>query len=95
MQQNLIAAINNGSWRNGVNRVGTAGWKAKTQASSANYANGFSKGAAAQRSAIAKILAAEAQIVGSLPPRGSYEQNKARSTAVMDQLHALKGTLGA
>ena len=95
MQQNLNAAIANGSWRNGVTRVGTNGWKAATQASSANFSNGFTKGAAKQRAAIAKILAAEANIVSSLPPRGTYEQNKARSTAVMDQLHALKGTLGA
>ena len=95
MQQNLVAAIANGSWRNGVNRVGTNGWKQATAASSANYTNGFSKGASKQASAIAKIISAEQNIVSSAPPRGTYEQNKARSTYVMDQLHALKGTLGA
>ena len=93
--QNVTQAIQNGTWRNGVNRVGTNGWKTATKASTANFANGFTKGAAAQRAAIAKILAAEANIVASAPPRGTYEQNKARATYVMDQLHALRGTLGA
>ena len=95
MLQNVTAAINNGSWANGINRVGTQGWKNATQASSGNFSNGFTKGAAKQRAAISKILAAEANIVGSAPPRGTYEQNKARATYVMDQLHALRGTLGA
>ena len=27
--------------------------------------------------------------------RGTFEQNKLRATAVMDSLHALKGSLGA
>lgn len=92
---NVTAAISNGSWRNGVNRVGTQGWKSATQASSANFTNGFTKGASRQATAIAKILQAEQTIVQGLAPRGSYEQNKARATSVMDQLHALKGTLGA
>lgn len=95
MRQNLIAAIDGGAWRNGVSRVGTNGWKSATQASSGNFSNGFTKGAAKQRAAIAKILSAEANIVGSAPPRGTYEQNKQRATYVMDQLHALKGQLGA
>ena len=92
---NVTAAIQNGSWANGVNRVGTQGWKSRTLDKGANFATGFQAGAARQASAIAKILQAEANIVGALPPRGTYEQNKTRATAVMDGLHALKGTLGA
>lgn len=93
--QNVTTAISNGSWARGVQRVGTQGWKQATVDKSSNYTTGFQAGASRQAASIAKIIAAEQQIVASLPPRGSYEQNKARSTSVMDQLHALKGTLGA
>ncbi len=92
---NVTQAITNGSWANGVNRVGTGGWKAATVSKAANFATGFTAGASRQASAIAKIISAEASIVSSLPPRGDYNQNKTRATAVMDALHALKGTLGA
>jgi hypothetical protein len=95
MRTNLNLAIDQGRWAAGVQQVGTTGWKSRTQAKVGNYSTGFTAGAARQASAIAKILAAEANIVGSLPPRGTYEQNKARATAVMDGLHALRGQLGA
>jgi hypothetical protein len=95
MLTNLTQAISNGSWAAGVNRVGTAGWKSRTVDKGSNFATGFQAGASRQASAIAKILQAEASIVGSLPPRGTFEQNKLRATAVMDSLHALKGSLGA
>lgn len=95
MQQGFNDAVSSGRWANGVNRVGTQGWKQATQNKVSNYSTGFTAGASAQAAAISKILAAEANIVGSLPPRGDYTQNKARATAVMDGLHALKGTLGA
>lgn len=92
---NVTQAITSGAWANGVNRRGTGGWKAATVAKAANFSTGFTAGASRQASAIAKILQAEANIVGALPPRGDYNQNKTRATAVMDGLHALKGTLGA
>lgn len=95
MLSNLTQAVNSGRWASGVQAVGTNGWKSRTQAKISNYSTGFTAGASRQRAAIAKILAAEANIVGSLPPRGTYEQNKARATTVMDGLHALKGQLGA
>jgi hypothetical protein len=95
MQTNWQQAVSSGQWANGVNRVGTQGWKSATQSKVSNYSTGFSAGAANQSAAISKIIAAEANIVGSLPPRGDFTQNKARATAVMDGLHALKGTLGA
>ena len=95
MQANLNNAINSGAWANGVNRVGTNGWKQATVDKVSNFSTGFNAGASKQAASIAKILSAEANIVGSLPPRGDYNANKARATAVMDGLHALKGTLGA
>lgn len=95
MQQNLNDAISSGRWAAGVNKGGTPHWKAQTVASQSNFTNGFSKGAPRQAAAIQKIMQAEATINQSLPPRGTFEQNVARSVAVQTQLHALKGTLGA
>lgn len=95
MASNFATSVNNGTWESGVNSVGNQGWKDRTVAKLPNFGQGFTAGADRQAASIAKIISAEANIVGSLPPRGTYEQNKARATAVMDQLHALKGTLGA
>jgi hypothetical protein len=95
MLSNLTQAVTSGLWANKINAKGTGGWKADTLAKTANFATGFQAGASRQATAIAKILQAEAGIVSSLPPRGTFEQNKTRATALMDALHALKGSLGA
>lgn len=92
---NWNQAVSSGRWAQGVARTGTQGWKSATEAKSANYSTGFQAGAAKQQAAIAKIVAAEQNIVGSLPPRGTYEQNKVRATTFMDNMHALRGQLGA
>jgi len=93
--QGLANAQALGSWQAGVNAAGTNGWKSATQAKAANYSTGFTAGAAEQQQAITKIMNALQGIVPALPPRGTYSQNKARATALMDAMHALKGTLGA
>ena len=93
--QNLTQAFTSGRWRQGVQNTGTQGWKTATLASSANFQNGFTKGAANQQVAINKIMNALGGIVPSLPARGTYEQNKLRATALMDGLHSLRGQLGA
>ena len=95
MLNNVTQAITNGRWAAGVNRKGTNGWKADTVARLANYSVGFQAGSNKFGTAIAKVIAAEQNIVGSLPPRGDYNANKARSNSFMDQMHSLKGTLGA
>ena len=95
MQNNWTQSVTSGRWAQGVQNTGTNGWKSRTVAKLSNYSTGFQAGASRQAAAIAKIIQAEQNIVGSLPPRGDYNQNKARATAVMDGLHALKGTLGA
>lgn len=92
---NWNTAVQSGRWAQGVQRTGTQGWKTATEAKSSNYSTGFQAGAAKQSAAIAKIIAAEQNIVGSLPPRGTYEQNKVRATTFMDNMHALRGQLGA
>lgn len=88
-------AVASGLWAAGVNRVGTAGWKADTVARIPNYSTGFQAGAQKQAAAAQKIMAALGNIVPNLPARGTYDQNKTRATALMDSLHALKGQLGA
>lgn len=95
MAQNYATSVNNGTWEAGVNRVNTAGWKSRTQAKITNFSSGFTAGASRQASAMGKILTAEANLLSTAPPRGTYEQNKQRATYFMDGLHALKGTLGA
>lgn len=92
---NVTMAIQSGLWAGGVNKVGTAGWKAATVAKEANYSTGFTAGAAHQAAAAQKIMSALAGIVPGLPARGTYDQNKVRATTLMDALHALKGSLGA
>ena len=94
MQQNFQTALANGSWDRGVQAAAST-WKQDTIAKAPNYSTGFTAGASKQATAIGKILQAEANIVGSLPPRGDYQTNVNRATAVMAGLHALKGTLGA
>lgn len=95
MIANWQTAVNSPMYDNHVNAIGTAGWKQATVAKQGNYSTGFAAGASKQAVAAGKLFNAMQNVVGSLPPRGSYEQNKARATSVMDQLHALKGTLGA
>ena len=95
MLQGVQQAVTSGLWAARVNAVGTNGWKSATVARIANYATGFQAGAAKQAASIQKIISAEQNIVPSLPPRGTYDQNKQRATAFMDAMHALKGSLGA
>src|SRR4051794_38792175 len=37
MLQNLTQAVSSGRWAQGISRVGTGGWKSRTEAKSANY----------------------------------------------------------
>lgn len=93
--QNVTQAISSGAWAAGVQRRGTAGWKAATVSKQGNFTTGFQAGAANQAAASQKIMSALANIVPNLPARGTYEQNKIRSTTLMDALHAQRGQLGA
>jgi hypothetical protein len=95
MQTNWQQAVSSGRWAAGVQNVGTGGWKQASVSKASNYTTGFQAGASKQAAAIAKVLQAEANIVNSLPPRGTFEQNVQRSVAVQTALHALKGQLGA
>lgn len=91
----LANAQANGLWQAGIQAAGTAGWKSAAQAKAANYSTGFTAGSAEYQVAIQKVMGALNNIVPSLPPRGTYDQNKLRATTLMDALHSLKGQLGA
>jgi hypothetical protein len=95
MQQNWLASLANGSWANGVQSVGTAGWKAATQAKEQNYLTGFNAGSAAFQTSITKIMNYLATAVPALPPRGDINQNLQRSNALALALHSQRGSLGA
>lgn len=88
-------AYANNRFASGVTRRGTAYWKQQSQAKSANYQTGYSAGVNNYSAAAQKILAAEAQIVSSLPPRGDINQNLQRVQQLDMALHSLKGQLGA
>ena len=92
---NFNAAVTSGRWAAGVQRRGTQYWKQQTEAKSANYSQGFTAGTQNFTSAIGKIIAAEQNLVQSLPPRGDINQNLQRANAFALGLHSLKGQLGA
>ena len=91
----LANAQAQGLWQRGIQAAGTAGWKAAAQSKASNYSTGFQAGAGEYTQSIQKVMGALQNIVPSLPPRGTYEQNKVRATTLMDSLHALKGQLSA
>ncbi len=93
--QGFNEAVSSGRWAQGVQATGTQGWKSATEAKAANFGVGFNAGAQKQAAAAQKIMGALGNIVGSLPPRGDFNQNVQRSVQVQTQLHALKGQLGA
>lgn len=88
------AAANN-RFANGVTRRGTQYWKQQSEAKAGNYSVGYSAGVNNYSSAAQKILAEEARIVSSLPPRGDITQNLQRVQQLDMALHSLKGQLGA
>jgi hypothetical protein len=88
------AAANN-RFANGVTRRGTSYWKSQSEAKAANYGVGYNAGVNNYSAAATKILAAEANIVAGLPPRGDIMANLNRVTQLDLALHQLKGTLGA
>lgn len=95
MLQGVTQAVTNGSWRNGVSRVGTNGWKAATAAKAANFGVGFNAGVNKYNAAAAKLQPYLASAVASLPPRGDINQNLGRSAALAMALHSQRGNFKA
>ena len=93
--QGVQDAAANNRFANGVQRRGTGYWKSQSEAKAGNYTTGYSAGANNFSSAITKIIAAEANIVNSLPARGDFNANVQRMVQNAQGLHALKGQLKA
>ncbi len=92
---NFTQSVTSGRWAAGVTRRGTAYWKQQTEAKSSNYSQGYSAGAGNYAAAAQKVMAAIAQGVANLPPRGDINQNLQRVQSLDLYLHSLKGQLGA
>lgn len=92
MATNWNASINNGTWKANLQKAGLKGWQAGMTAKTIpNLANNAAAGQAHYQTFIAQWKGAVAGMVANLPARGSYAQNKARSAAMQDALHAVKG----
>ena len=98
--QAYLAGVQQGvaKWKAKLGNMSAASWKAETVAKGqSRYGQGVTAGQAKYNAAIAKVLAAEKAIVGSLPPRGNIDQNIARSGAFQRAMHqaAQTGALSA
>lgn len=92
---NFTQSVTSGRWAAGVTRRGTAYWKQQTEAKANNYTQGYTAGAGNYNAAAQKVMAAIAQGVANLPPRGDINQNLQRVQSLDLYLHSLKGQLGA
>lgn len=93
--QGVQEAYSSGRWASGLSRGGTAYWKSQTEKKASNYGTGITNGASNYGVAAQKVMAAIAQGVANLPPRGDINQNLQRSASLATYLHGLKGQLGA
>lgn len=88
--QNTIAAKS--TWQKNVN-IPLDQWKSDMLTKGKDR---IGSGAQAAQPKMANFLTKLAPVVNnakaSLPPRGTYEQNKARATKMMDALHQAKGS---
>lgn len=76
-----VAAVDLGTWKNAATTVGAA-----------RLATGATKGMPKMQSFMNNFLPALSGIVGSLPQRGTFEQNLNRFAQYAQALHAKKGT---
>lgn len=95
-QQNLYAsqvAANASKWARNVSRVSLGDWQSATVTKGIpRLATGAAQAESKMQSFMSSFLPTLAAAVGALPARGTYEQNKARSNALMDALHAKAGS---
>ena len=93
--QGVQQAYASGRWAAGLTRGGTAYWKSQTEKKAVNYGAGYAAGVGNYSTAATKVMAAIAQGVNNLPPRGDLSMNLQRSASLATYLNGLKGTLGA
>lgn len=76
-----VAAVDLGTWKNAATTVGAQ-----------RLASGATKGMPKMQAFMGNFLPQLASIVGSLPQRGTYDQNINRFTQYAAALHAKKGS---
>lgn len=94
-QAAYVAGVQNNAkiWAAKVGAVDLATWKAAaTGVGSSRLSSGATKGLPKVQSFMQGFLPALTSIVGSLPNRGTFEQNMARSMSYAQALHARKGS---
>lgn len=90
--QNVAAAQN--KWATNVAGVSLASWQADyINKGLPRVGTGAQNAVPKMTSFFTKLIPAINSAKASLPPRGTYDQNKARAAAWMDKMHALQGTL--
>lgn len=99
MVTNFQRAVSDGKWENNLQAVGDAGIKAAARAKADNYGTGTaagSPGASKFGTAIAKIIAYEAQNLPQIysMPKGTLAAGKARMNAWADIMAAGAGNFG-
>lgn len=92
MVQNWNTSVSSGQWASALQKAGLAGWQAGMfKKTIPNLANNAAAGAAHYQAFMQAWAPAVTQMVAALPPRGTYQQNKARSAAMLDAMHLVKG----
>jgi hypothetical protein len=90
--QNVAASQN--KWATNVAAVSLSSWQGSyIEKGLPRVSTGAQSAVPKMTGFFAKLLPAIATAKASLPPRGTYDQNKARAAAWMDKMHALQGTL--
>lgn len=85
-------AFTSGRWRQGVQRAGDQTWQqAMLQKGIPHMAAGSAMGQQHYAAFRAQWDPFVQQVVSQLPKRGTFEQNKLRSTGVQDAFHQAKG----
>lgn len=86
-------AANAGKWARKVSAVSLGDWQQATiEKGIPRLASGAQAAQPKMASFMGSFLPVLSSAVASLPQRGTYEQNKARSAALMDALHAKAGS---
>lgn len=93
---NFQQAVTSGRWRQGLSRVGKAGWQSATVAKANNYSTGIQAGGAKYETAMAtwlpRIYSASASVQSM--PSGTLAANLARANAFATALYNAKRANG-
>lgn len=89
LQQNFLQAVSSGRWSRNLQRVGKSGWQQATVNKAANYGTGINASVEKFQTAIAPVLAVEAQLQSQINqmPKTTLADSIARMSAWATGLH--------